>query len=352
MNNYSIAQLEHCHDWSAVMPYCGPRGCSCTFYDTKTRYVGDKSYSRNLTETFDDFVMWHFVQMVGKQFWANEERLQPQYRHAISTWFAAMRQVRHQHVRAQAGGSEEVMSTFPTGYVQSLLEIADDVYRLSLVGKLTETILRRLRDRVQFQGVAYEISVAASYVRAGFDIEWLLESDVKNPEFIATHPKTAEKLVVEAKVRHRAGVLHVKESQGATVEAKADIKRLYLSALKKETNGLPLAVHCDVNMPYMPAQLGGMPTWAPDIKNWLEEVREPSEAVPAKEFLFVVTNQAAHYAKNDKAPPTQPLFVLPEWVEIRPVLEETLASIIQGVEKYGRRPEMIPWGVAMSRAGR
>ena len=61
----------------------------------------------------------------------------------------------------------------PTGDVQALLTLADDVYRLCLIDQLPDTILNRLRDIREFQGVRHEITLAASLVRAGVRISWL-----------------------------------------------------------------------------------------------------------------------------------------------------------------------------------
>ena len=64
-------------------------------------------------------------------------------------------------------------------------------------------------DTDQFQGVRYELFVAATCIRAGFDIAYEDETDKtkKHPEFVATHRLTGQKISVEAKRRHRQDIL-------------------------------------------------------------------------------------------------------------------------------------------------
>jgi hypothetical protein len=65
-----------------------------------------------------------------------------------------------------------------------------------------------LKDINQFQGARYEIYVTASFVRAGFEVELENETErtTSHCEFTATH-RTGAKYSVEAKSRHRQGIL-------------------------------------------------------------------------------------------------------------------------------------------------
>jgi hypothetical protein len=59
--------------------------------------------------------------------------------------------------------------------------------------------VQRLRSYEAFQGARYEIAVAATFVRCGFDIEWVEEKAKKHCEFNATHKGTGENIAVETK---------------------------------------------------------------------------------------------------------------------------------------------------------
>jgi len=76
---------------------------------------------------------------------------------------------------------------FPTGDTLALLTLAFDVYILRQQGNLPSKLLDRLRSKDQFQGARYEIAIAATFVRAGFDVEFLDEKVQKRGEFIARH---------------------------------------------------------------------------------------------------------------------------------------------------------------------
>jgi hypothetical protein len=71
--------------------------------------------------------------------------------------------------------------------------------------------MERIRLPDQFQGARYELSIAAVFSRAGYEVEWLTARDRKLPEFIATHQTAKTEIAVEAKSRHRPGVLAGRE---------------------------------------------------------------------------------------------------------------------------------------------
>jgi hypothetical protein len=100
----------------------------------------------------------------------------------------------------------------------------------------------------EFQGARYEILVASLFARCGFQIGFIGDPSKRNAEFIAS--KGTEKIAVEAKSRHRAGVLH--ERGEFADQAPAEIKRLYESALGQNPNTVPFVIFIDVNLPLTP----------------------------------------------------------------------------------------------------
>ncbi|KAK9329546.1 hypothetical protein V1520DRAFT_379142 [Lipomyces starkeyi] len=80
-----------------------------------------------------------------------------------------------------------------------------DLYWLQLVHRLPESLIERLKELRAFQGARYEVLIAAVFARAGFEIEWIDDTNAagKHPEFIATHKNTNKKVGVKTKSRRR-----------------------------------------------------------------------------------------------------------------------------------------------------
>jgi hypothetical protein len=138
-------------------------------------------------------------------------------------------------------------SSVATGDLNCLINLAYDVFTIADSMVLPEELVRKLKTVDQFQGARYELAVAAVFLRSGFEIEWIPREGRKRPEFIATHSATGREVAVEAKSRHRPGVLG---RQGEIPEqVKIDVSTLMGKALKKETDGLPFVICVDLNMP-------------------------------------------------------------------------------------------------------
>jgi hypothetical protein len=63
-----------------------------------------------------------------------------------------------------------------TGPVTAYLCFSYDLYWLQLVHGLPKSLIKRLCSKEHFQGARYEIAIAATCARAGFQIELLDES--------------------------------------------------------------------------------------------------------------------------------------------------------------------------------
>ncbi len=120
----------------------------------------------------------------------------------------------------------------------------------------------------------------------------------RNPEFIAE--KGNERIAVEAKSRHRAGVLN--ERGAFREDARAEIRRLYESAVPVRTPGTCLfLIFIDVNLPLTP----DVP---PVEKDWIREAMEMFEhrhleglQNPTSHRL-ILTNFGWHFERGEGAP--------------------------------------------------
>lgn len=151
--------------------------------------------------TFHDFLGDYIKMALGVE-WGQAELAKPlDQRHPILVWH---------HLRAKqlTGHPQEpgkVHSTIMTGAMASYLRLAYDLYALDHNAELQERLVNRLRNIDNFPGARYEVFVAATLIRAGFELEFENEDDgtTTHCEFTATYNKTGRKFSVEAK--HRAG---------------------------------------------------------------------------------------------------------------------------------------------------
>jgi hypothetical protein len=194
-----------------------------------------------------------------------------------------------------------------TGPMRSYMCLVYDLYWLQLKHKLPKFLVQRLRNLETFQGARYEVLVAATFARAGFDIELLDEGikDEKHCEFIATHKNTRNAIYVEAKSRHRRGVLHQAGTFDPSTDVKGDVFGLYADAIKQAPHGHPFLIFIDVNVPVaLPpdtAAYGSVPVdqipWANEIDTGLKE-RWMASSAPTKEIGVFVTSYSSHFEED------------------------------------------------------
>lgn len=121
-----------------------------------------------------------------------------------------------------------------------LLYTASDIELLFINDLLPSKILKRLKSKSdsEMRGVIYEIAIAAAYVRAGYEVQWLTGDSL--PEFSATKNVVID---IEAKRRNRVG----KKEYNLEKEIHA-IRQNLAKALKKKRQGLYL-IFLDSDIP-------------------------------------------------------------------------------------------------------
>jgi hypothetical protein len=145
----------------------------------------------------------------------------------------------------------------------------------------------------------------ATCLRAGFSIIRENEKDRtrKHVEFIAIHKATGQHVLVEAKSRHRAGVMG---QPGTTTSPDIKFRRLVNDAVKKDPNN-PLAIFVDTNLPAHRAEL----FYAPRSKNPLVPSRATTALMDAvrKDYggvdpynMLVFSNHPQHYSASYLSP--------------------------------------------------
>jgi hypothetical protein len=251
-------------------------------------------------KTVQDFLCDYIKVTIGPD-WGNAELKKPfDLRHPIIQWYYSVYDLQHRTIKEPG----KVYEAIATGPVRAYLSLAYDLYTLEHNSLLHKKMVERLKVRDQFQGVRYEIAAAATFIRAGFEIELEDEDDstTSHCEFSATHRDTGAKFSVEAKSRSRPGVLGKAGTPRPVDEVRADVYRLVQDALKKRARHDRI-VFIDVNMP--PVNGHAYPskwfdTIAAQFKR-LEQSQSTSDPWPPA-FIFL-TNHPYHYAGNEDPAP-------------------------------------------------
>jgi hypothetical protein len=200
-------------------------------------------------------------------------------------------------------------------------------------------LIEKLKNKNGFQGARYEIAMAASLVRAGCDVNWINPknaiSGLKTCELIATHRLTGISFAVEAKSKHRNGVLNEK----GIFDTKAEhtgVSHLLREALQKNPQNLPLVIFIDLNLPFYSHD-----NFKTNSLLQIEEaVNKRRRLLSAKEnlALIVFTNFPFHYGKAADDPPlTNHCFAMPKEIQ-RTLPEKIKKDIEDSLLRYGNIP--------------
>jgi hypothetical protein len=288
------------------------------------------------SETFHDFLLRVLRGTFGEA-WAKEQSELPEdERHFVFTCnerFAAWQaenadpavQTPEGHYRAE-----------PNGWVQYLISLAWDIASLIHEGALPDDLLRRLRHAEQFQGARYEVAIAAIFARLDCSIRFLDEDEElrgrKHVEFVATHRPTGGEIAVEAKSRHRPGVVNVAGEQD-TDPLKGDgraLRKLYMNAIAKRPEGTPFFVFIDVNAPS-----DTVDRWPRGVQKWVERLPQADDGESFDSLIF--TNFSPHYDGDDISGGGS-------WIRARrrdggaPVHADLESGLAKALTTYGRVP--------------
>jgi hypothetical protein len=305
----------------------------------RTRAVGNRLHFRPPNETKHEFYVVVLVQALGERWGGQQRALEPGKRHVIAQWLGALSDV-------QKGTSaidkrqevEGIYTATATGDLWPLICLAYDVYTLLHNGHVSDTdpIFKRLGHPDQFQGARYELAVAAVFARAGFTIAWITETDRRLPEFIALNPASGTEIAVEAKSRHRPGVLGRTGEAPAVDAVKVDVRNLMDAALEKEIDGRPFVVCIDLNLPE---------TGERSVQDWMRELHDAalehlgpaSEENPDPFSAVFFTNYSWHWA-GDKAAGQASSFVVVPNHTASPLSDDERALLTEALFQYGNVP--------------
>jgi hypothetical protein len=262
--------------------------------DQRVVVIRNRVYYLRKEATVPDFIDQFMREILGRT-WGDEELRKPfESRHPLFSWFPSMAE----HIsRQMAKNSDQGYTDIPlSSATAAYFHLAYDVLTVANEGLLTDLVIRRLRLKDQFQGARNELFVTALFVRAGFSVALENESSrrTKHHEFVATHAGSRESFAVEAKSRHRSGILGQAGNAPADEEIRLEIGHLLSGALSKPTS-LRRFVFIEANMPTVDGD---------ERVDWFEQLRR---VVQSKEFqqlgdgsrlppcYLFVTNNPYHY---------------------------------------------------------
>jgi hypothetical protein len=297
------------------------------FHGHKLRAVRNKLYARPKEETFQDFLINHLLWFLGEEWFNAEMKKRPEQRHIILRWRHERNEQLLKYDSADRDASVPLKAPM-TGGAKALLVLADDVLQLAQALDTPSRVSERLGDMHEFQGARYEILVASLFARSGFQIGFIDDPTKRNPEFIAS--KGSEKIAVEAKSRHRAGVLH--ERGDFVNEAPAEIKRLYESAVGQNPGGMPFAVFIDVNLPVTPEVPITEKRWLREAKRAFE-YRRQEERVDS-DTVLVLTNFGWYFSREPQLPPGEFITAQHENPQFK-ITGETWTLLARALSEYG-----------------
>jgi len=244
-----------------------------------------------------------YVPGVFSKDWGDAELAKPEAeRHPVVQWrTGALR-----YMNAQQPQPDGTFVAAPNGFMAAYLYFAYDLYCVADNGGLDDLLLQRLKNREHFQGARHELFAEATCLRAGFTIEHENERDRahRHAEFTATHKATGQQLSVEAKSKHRAGVIAMPGVPQPHEKLSLRFGQLLNDAVAKNPQH-PLVVFIDTNLPTRASDRVYVPqSWNPFAPSrimsaLLDRVHREHAGVDPY-ALLVFTNHPYHYGAPDE----------------------------------------------------
>ena len=235
--------------------------------------------------TFPDF-LFDYIKIVLTPAWGNAELAKDVVgRHPVVCWYRKVCDFQQRLIGRKAG---EIHTGAMTGAVKAYLGLAYDLYLCAHNAELPDRLLKRLRNRDQFEGALYEVFVVGCFAKAGFRIEFENEEDPSSShcEFTAIHKQTERKFSVEAKA-----VTTASKRSGDSADP-PKVRGYLVDALRKNAPH-PRIVFIELSRAHR-VGADSAPEWAShivqDIERCEREITVDGEPAPPA-YLFV-TNRA------------------------------------------------------------
>lgn len=302
----------------------------CLYYSKRWRF-------------FADFLIDFIPTLFGKDWFESEIAKADEKRHPAMRWRIDGMSFMHRQ-RPMVDGT---YSATPNGVLLAYMAFAYDVYVVAHNGRLDDRLLCRLKNSDQFQGARHEVFAEATCFRAGFEVEREDETDgtTRHVEFTAIHKKTGQKISVEAKSKHRPGVLGQPGVPEPVGRSNLRFGKLLNNAVGKAPK-FPLVVFLDTNLPQAAADRvfarsnGGTPSSV--VLSVLDRVRKRNGGKdPFNQVIY--TNHPEHYVAGDGPAPGKHLLSMISQVPRVPIEHlQALFDLHQAANLYGNIPNELP----------
>ncbi len=257
----------------------------------RIRFIGDRLFIRPPSQTFHEFLLGFLRSVVVGKSWLERQNLLPVGKqHHLSRWFMSEREFMQPHRAKAIADRQTHFRVDAPGEVSDLLTLAHDVFHLVNAGSFHTKLRRRLLDKKEFQGVRYEIAVAALATRAGMKVKFVHHPEKKHHDFLASDQRTQTTVAFEAKSRHRAGGLHEPGSPDENRIKRGDVASLIGQALDQNPGDIPFIIFVDINVPRELGIRVEERPWFNDVWTDMQSLGEPTPDHPDEFSAIFLTN--------------------------------------------------------------
>lgn len=308
--------------------------------NNRCRWVGNRSYLRPSTETFHEFLIHLLKWTLGKNWHEQQLSLPFEERHQIFKWFRAATEFSKLLMENPEFRDGEHYGAAPTGDVEALNSLAYDVFLLLHLGPMPKELLDRLRNKQQFQGVRYEIIVAAILLRAGCVPIFNAEKSKKHCDISAVDVATGDSIAIEAKSRHRPGTLGFQGDQNTLTAMRGDIASLINQALEQNPGDRPFLIFIDLNSPHMPESPIQERPWFNDMWRLMQSLGDSTAEKPDDFNALILTNFSYHWQGAEKATGGDYLFIHSKFPR-HSLPSDITARIVDSINTHGAIPKEV-----------
>jgi hypothetical protein len=330
-------EIEHKEHYGEVHPLSTVQA-----FGKRLVAVGSTIYADEKWKYFSDFLRDYLLEAFGVE-WVNAENARAEAaRHPVTQWWVES----HQYMNSQPLQPDGSHMGPSSGALAALMAFSYDLYIVANNGGLDDELLRRLRMRDLFQGARHELFAEATCLRAGFSVEHENEKDgtCRHAEFTAKHKATGQLLSIEAKSKHRAGVLAFPGDREPEDKPNLRFGELINSAVRKNPPH-PLVIFLDTNLPSKAADrlYSRQPDNTPPrlLNTRLERIAQ-EHGGNSTYAMIVLTNHPHHYAAKDELDPQKHLACIVPLDSPGQVNQSALESLSKAASIYGHIPNEFP----------
>lgn len=301
--------------------------------------VGSELFWLPERKTFTEFLTTYLWRIIGEE-WFEVEKVKPfDEQHQIMKWWKLLCDFQQKQTLDDNGYYKAI----PNGAYRAFLQLAYDLYILGHHQLLQNRIVERLKNPGNFQGARYELFATSTMIRVGYEIEFEDETDrsSKHVEFVGTKNDDKDKIAIEAKSRHRGGVLGQPGEIVDIDEMRLRIGSLINKAIEKNPK-MPFIIFIDINLPVERAE---KMTNDQSLKEFIKSVENVKTAENNKDLfnLILFTNHPYHYGRDDEPSPKSVLsLAYSQKPKYHFYDSKTVDNVATAVNQYENIPRMFP----------